>query len=112
MFVQGSAITNLTDGSLLLFRNVFIFRWHWVSVAALRLSLVVERGSLSLPRGGFSRCKAQAPSSWLQQLWCAGSALAAPGLSGAGAVVVAHGLSCSGPGGSFPGQRWSLCLLG
>ena len=54
MFVQGSAITFLTDGSLLLFKNVFIFRWHWVSVAALRLSLVVERGSLSLPHTGFS----------------------------------------------------------
>ena len=46
---------------------------------------------------------------WLQDIWA--SAVAGPGLSSTGSIVVAHGLSCSTACGVFPDQGSNLCLL-
>ena len=45
---------------------------------------------------------------WLQRV---DSGIVAPGLSMAGSVVVAHGLSCSVPRGIFPDRAMDPCLL-
>ena len=109
MFVQGSAVTILTDGSLLLFTNVFIFRVHWVFVAALRLSLVVARGGgyscfavhQLLGCGGFPCCEAQAPSS-------RASAVVVCRLSSGGSRGVRRSLSSCGPQAELLWGRWEL----
>ena len=55
-------------------------------------------------RGGFSCFRGRS-------LGHMGSAVSAPGLQSADAVVVAPGLSCSAARGIFPDRGWNWCLL-
>ena len=83
-----------------LFFKIYLFIYFWlrlVFVAAHGLSLAAASGGYSLCGarashcGGFSCCRARALGVWA-------SVVVARGLQSAGSVVVAHKLSCSGPG--------------
>ena len=68
-------------------------------------------------QGLFSSCRAQvlvASASLVAEHGLQGTralAVAVPGLQSTGSIVVAHGLTCSTPGGIFPEQGSNSCLL-
>ena len=83
MFAQGSAVTILTDGSLLLFKNVFIFRLHWVFVKEVKPESTQAFSSRGKRRGLLFLCLAPASRvQWLLSLQSTGSKL--PGFGGCG----------------------------
>ena len=84
MFAQGSAVTILTDGSLLLFKNVFIFRLHWVFVVKeVKPESTQAFSSRGKRRGLLFLCLAPASRvQWLLSLQSTGSKL--PGFGGCG----------------------------
>ena len=86
------------------FPTIFIWNcihvWlHWVFVAARRLSLVVAQWgySLVMAHGLLICCVFSCCGTWPPRH--------------AGAMVVAHGFSCSKACGIFPGQELNLCPM-
>ena len=103
---------------LFFFLNFIYFRQCWILTATQAfLQLWQVEATLQLWCAGFSLqwllllrfmgSKAEG----LQKFGPVGSVVGAPRLQSTGAIVVAHGLSCSTVCGIFPDQGWNLCLL-